>query len=133
MDYYDNFTFVLFRCDWFEVKEDKYGLIWSQYPFNTNKNYVVKTFPRDFFNMKEQSDSNVQQSNQSEPSDHVVNLAMDDENYEVELVRSDLPLTVFKKPPVRKKIGLQDDFDSDFELYLVGLIYCLLDRLYGML
>lgn len=83
--------------------------------------------------MKEQSDSNVQQSNQSEPSDHVVNLAMDDENYEVELVRSDLPLTVFEKPPVRKKIGLQDDFDSDFELYLVGLIYCLLDRLYGML
>ena len=26
LDYYGNFKFVMFKCDWFEVEEDKYGL-----------------------------------------------------------------------------------------------------------
>jgi len=26
LDYYGNFKFVMFYCDWFEVKEDKYVL-----------------------------------------------------------------------------------------------------------
>jgi len=26
LDYYGNFKFVMFKCDWFEAEEDKYGL-----------------------------------------------------------------------------------------------------------
>jgi len=26
LDYYDNFKFVMFKYDWIEVEEDKYGL-----------------------------------------------------------------------------------------------------------
>lgn len=78
LDYYGNFKFVLFRCDWFEGEEDKYGMtcvffskrcyidylfvlasqvnqcFYIQDPFDENRNYVMKTISKDFYNMKEQ-------------------------------------------------------------------------------
>lgn len=63
-----------------------------QDPFNANRNYVMKTVPRDFFffNLQEQSESNAQQSFLSEPSDHALNLSENDENCEIQLVRNDM-------------------------------------------
>ena len=73
--YYGNFNFVLFKCDWFEVEKDKYGLTcvcfnkkiyqndpfvlpsqvhqcyYVQDPFDPNRHYALQTVPRDFFNI----------------------------------------------------------------------------------
>lgn len=135
VDYYGNFKFVLFRCDWFEVEDDKYGLIcvhfnkrcyiedpfvlasqvhqcfYIQDPFNANRNYVMKTIPRDLFNMQEQSESNAQQSFLSEPSDPALNLAENDEDCEIELVRNDMPLTVVDIPSNVPNEIAEDDYD----------------------
>lgn len=114
VDYYGKSKFVLFRCDWFEAEDDEYGLVcvyfnkrcsmddpfvlasqvhqcfYIQDPSNENRNYVVKTVPRDLFDMNEQSVSNAHQPYQSKPPDH----ASSDGNCEVELVRNDIPPTI---------------------------------------
>jgi hypothetical protein len=125
--------FVLFRCDWYEVESDKkYGMTCVQFnkrcykddpfvlasqvrqcfyiqdPFDENRNYVTETIPRDFFNMKECPDSNAQEPYQSEPLNHAVNLAIVDENCEVELSRDDLPPTI-----TEKSLLVPNDKESD--------------------
>lgn len=73
VDYYGKLKSVLFRCDWFEVEEEKYGMtcvyfnkrcymddpfvldyqvhqcFYVQDPFDAYKHYVMKSVPRDFF------------------------------------------------------------------------------------
>jgi hypothetical protein len=107
VDYYGKLRLVLFRCDWFEVKEEKYGMtcvyinkrcyeddpfvlasqvhqcFYIQDPSDANKHYVMKSVPRYFFNMNEQSDL-----------DHGVNLATSDEIRDDEFVRNDIPPTI---------------------------------------
>ncbi|CAK8575392.1 unnamed protein product [Lathyrus sativus] len=65
-----------------------------QDPFDANKHYVMKSIPRDFFNMNEQSNSNPHQPYISDLSDHVVNLASSDEICEVEFVSNGIPPTI---------------------------------------
>lgn len=114
VDYYGNFKFVLFRCDWFEVEDDmgwyaftstrdivwKILLYWLLKSVNAS---IFKILSMQigtmlwklflgifFFNLQEQSESNAQQSFLSEPSDHALNLSENDENCEIELVRNDM-------------------------------------------
>ncbi|XP_042437085.1 uncharacterized protein LOC122023056 [Zingiber officinale] len=133
LDYYGSSKFVLFRCDWYEVEDDKYGLtcvyfnkrcyvddpfvlasqvhqcFYIEDPFDANRKYVMKTVPRDFFNMKDDINSNAQELYQSEPSDHAVNLAIVDSNYEVELVRDDMPATVIENPFLKSNMVESED------------------------
>jgi len=77
-DYYGNFKFVMFKSDWFEVEEDKYGLtsvyfnkkVYQNDPFvlafqvqqcfyikdllYVNRHHTLKKVPRDLFNTCEQ-------------------------------------------------------------------------------
>ncbi|XP_058746397.1 uncharacterized protein LOC131619303 [Vicia villosa] len=112
LDYYSKFNFVLFKCDWFEVEEDKYGLtcvyfnkkcyqndpfvlpsqvhqcFYIQDPLNTSRQYVMKTDPRDLYSMGDLSNSMVQESYHSDPFDGELNW-----------VREDIPGTIVDKPP----------------------------------
>ncbi|XP_020204521.2 uncharacterized protein LOC109789889 [Cajanus cajan] len=124
LDYYGHFNFVLFRCDWFEVEEDKYGLIcvhfnkrcyqddpfvlasqvhqcfYIQDPFNENRHYVMKTMPRDVFNMSEQL----------EPRG--VNAPNDDGEFN--WVREDIPATIIEKPlHVMQEEEYEEESDFD--------------------
>ncbi|XP_057452582.1 uncharacterized protein LOC130744411 [Lotus japonicus] len=134
LDYYGSFKFVLFRCDWYQVEEDKYGLtcvyfnrrcyvdepfvlptqvrqcFYIEDPFDSNRNYVMKTIPRDLFNMVDELDSDALESCQSEPLDHAVNLATVDSDCEVELVRDDMPPTITENPLLEL-----EDFDFDIQ------------------
>lgn len=145
VDYYGHFKSVLFRCDWFEVEDDKYGLtcvhfnkrcsmddpfvlasqvhqcFYIQDPIDVNRNYVMKTFPRDFFNMKDESYSNAQHLYQRELLDHAVNLATSDDNCEVELARSDIPPTIIEKSLLdsnERDVGDDSDFDDTLFDYM---------------
>ncbi|KAJ1390448.1 Transposase-associated domain [Sesbania bispinosa] len=124
LDYYGHFNFVLFRCDWFEVEEDKYGLIcvhfnkrcyqddpfvlasqvhqcfYVQDPLNENRHYVMKTMPRDVFNM----------SDQLEPRG--INAPNDDGEFN--WVGEDIPATIIEKPShVMQEEEFEEESDCD--------------------
>lgn len=127
LDYYSQFSFVLFKCDWFEVEEDKYGLtcvyfnkksyqndpfvlpsqvhqcFYVQDPLDANRQYVMKTDPRDLYSMGDLSDSMAQESYQSDPFDGELNW-----------VREDIPGTIVDKPPPFMQETRYED-DSDFD------------------
>ncbi|XP_073219652.1 uncharacterized protein [Cicer arietinum] len=138
VDYYGMLKFVLFRCDWFEVEEDKFGLtcvyfnkrcymddpfvlasqvhqcFYIQDPSNPNRHYVMKSIPMEFFNLNEQSNSNGQQPYQCDSSDHPINLAASDETREVEFVRNDIPPTIIVNS-LRGSDEKESDDDSSFD------------------
>ncbi|XP_050915202.1 uncharacterized protein LOC127130179 [Lathyrus oleraceus] len=116
LDYYSQFRFVLFKCDWFEVEEDKYGLTYVYFNKKSYQNdpfvlpsqvhqcfYVMKTDPRDLYSMGDLSDSMVQESYQSDPFDGELNW-----------VREDIPGTIVDKPPPFMQETRYED-DSDFD------------------
>ena len=118
LDYYAHFKVVIFRCDWFEVGEDNHGLTYVHFnkkcyqdepfvlaaqvhqrfyiqdPFDENKQYVMKTIPRDLFIVDDQLDINSQEIYGNEPFDNSINLPRAHDEFEVELVRKDLPATI---------------------------------------
>ncbi|KAI5435912.1 hypothetical protein KIW84_022366 [Lathyrus oleraceus] len=127
LDYYSQFSFVLFKCDCFEVKEDKYGLtcvyfnkksyqndsfvlpsqvhqsFYVQDPLDASRQYVMKTDPRDLYSMGDLSDSMVQESYQSDHFDGELNW-----------VREDIPGIIVDKPPPFMQETIYED-DSDFD------------------
>ncbi|KAH0682716.1 hypothetical protein KY285_020235 [Solanum tuberosum] len=78
LDYYSHFKVVLFKCDWYEVEKDIYGLtyvyfnkrcseeepfvlasqvhkcFYVQDPYDQDRHYVMKTVPRDLFNLSDE-------------------------------------------------------------------------------
>nr|XP_016479468.1 PREDICTED: uncharacterized protein LOC107800756 isoform X1 [Nicotiana tabacum] len=82
LDYYGHFKVVLFKCDWYEVEEDIYGLtyvyfnkkcyqnepfvlayqvhqcFYVQDPYDQDRYYVMKTVPRDLFSISDELESN---------------------------------------------------------------------------
>ncbi|CAI8607369.1 unnamed protein product [Vicia faba] len=127
--YYDNFNFVLFKCDWFEVEKDKYELTcfcfnkkiyqndpfvlpsqvhqcyYVQDPFHPNRYYALQTVPREFFNIGDPSNL------QAETPSHRDN---SDGDGELNWVREDIPATVTEIPSREMKEAESDGEDSDY-------------------
>ena len=111
LNYYNHFKVVLFKCDWYEVEKDVYGLtyvyinkrfskeepfvlasqvhqcFYVQDPYDQDKHYVMKTVPRDLFNMGDEVESNLPQSYENEPSEHSKGPSIPKDNVEVLLTR----------------------------------------------
>ncbi|OIT28730.1 hypothetical protein A4A49_31278 [Nicotiana attenuata] len=120
LDYYDHFRVVLFKCDWYEVEEDIYGLtyvyfnkkckcyqnepfvlvsqvhqcFYVQYPYDQDRYYVMKTVRRDLFSISDELESNAPQCYENEPSEYLAGPSIPEDNGEVALVRSDAPATI---------------------------------------
>ncbi|KAH0769857.1 hypothetical protein KY290_013838 [Solanum tuberosum] len=86
LDYYGHFKVILFKCDWYEIENDTYGLtyvyfnkrcsqeepfvlgsqvhqcFYVQDPYDQDRHYVMKPVPRDLFNMSDQVEYNLPQS-----------------------------------------------------------------------
>ena len=123
LDYYGNLKFVMFKCDSFEVEEDKYRLtsvyfnrkvyqndpfvlafqvqqcFYIKDPLDANRHYAFIKVPRDLFNIGDQCD----QSNGVE-----VNAT--NNVGELNWVRKDMPVTIFHKPST---IGEEITFPED--------------------
>ncbi|KAH0729675.1 hypothetical protein KY290_003787 [Solanum tuberosum] len=108
LDYYGHFKVVLFKCDRYEVENDTYGLtyvyfnkrcsleepfvlgsqvhqcFYVQDPYDQDRHYVMKTIPRDLFNMGDQVESNLPQSYENEPSEHLMGPSIPKDNVEYE-------------------------------------------------
>ncbi|KAK2363891.1 hypothetical protein QL285_088825 [Trifolium repens] len=137
-DYYGELKFVLFKCDWFEAKEEKYKLtsvnfnkkcyrndpfvlasqvhqcFYVRDPSNENKHYVMKTVPRDLFNMGDQSTVNAEEGYHNDPFDDIQNLNASNNDYQPNWAREDIPATIVEKPShVMDEVEDEDDSDLD--------------------
>ena len=94
---------MLFKCDWFEAEEDKYGLtsvyfnrkvyqndpfvlsfqvqqcFYIKDPFDTERHFALKKVPINLFNMGDQCDQSNAQNTDGE----------------LNWVRNDMPVTIF--------------------------------------
>jgi len=138
LDYYGQLKFVLFKCDWFEAKDEKYALtsvnfnkkccqsepfvlasqvhqcFYVQDPFDENKHYVMKTVPRDLFNMGDQS-NDTQEGYHSDSFDDNQYLNASSNDNELNWVREDIPATIVEKPLLVVKETEEDNDDYDFD------------------
>ncbi|KAF7827100.1 hypothetical protein G2W53_018264 [Senna tora] len=141
LNYYELCKYVLFKCDWFEVKEDNYGMkfvhfdkrCYQEDPFvlatqvhqcfyvmghlEENRYYVMKRVPRDLFNMGDQSDGG-QEFHWGDSSDSSSNPTLPVDDGEVDLVRTDVPATIIDELlPTLDDQPHQIDYeeDSDFD------------------
>jgi hypothetical protein len=126
LDYYGHFKFVLFKCDWYEVEEEKFGLtcvyfnkkcyqndpfvlpsqvqqcFYVRDPLNANRHFAMNTFPRDIFDMGEKSDLMVQEAYQSDPFDGELNW-----------IREDIPAAIIEKSSIVMEETRNEDSDFD--------------------
>ncbi|KAK8934485.1 hypothetical protein KSP39_PZI014484 [Platanthera zijinensis] len=117
LDYYGHLNYVLFKCVWFEAEEDNYGMtcvyfnkecykndpfvlasqvqqcFYVEDSFNKNKHYVLKVHPRDSFEMGDNSNSNTQ-----EVPEISINIAIQEDDCEVDLAREDVPDDIIELP-----------------------------------
>ncbi|KAF7826630.1 uncharacterized protein G2W53_017794 [Senna tora] len=141
LNYYGLCKYVLFKCDWFEVKEDNYGMkfvhfdkrCYKEDPFvlasqvhqcfyvgdhsDENRYYVMKTVPRDLFNMGDQLDD-CEDFHWGEPYDSSSNPALPTDDGEVDVVRRDVPAIVIDQPlptlyDQSQDIDYEENSDSD--------------------
>ncbi|KAH0701906.1 hypothetical protein KY285_016184 [Solanum tuberosum] len=122
LDNYGHFKVVLFKCDWYVVENDTYGLTYVYFNkrcsqeesfvlgsqvhqcfyvqdlYDQDKHYVMKTVPRDLFNMGDQVESNLPQSYENEPSEYLMGPSIPKDNGEVLLTRTDVPETIIDVP-----------------------------------
>ena len=144
LDYYGHFKVFLFNCDWYEVEKDVHGLtyvyfrkryshkelfvlasqvhqcFYVQDPHDQDKHYVMKTVPRDLFNMGDEVESNLPQSYENEPSEHSKGPSIPKDNGEVLLTRTDLPETIIDVPVEefvnqQLEVEYEEEFEDEFE------------------
>ncbi|KAH0776339.1 hypothetical protein KY290_007750 [Solanum tuberosum] len=148
LDYYGYFKVVLFKCDWYEVENDTYGLtyvyftkrcsqeepfvlgyqvhqcFYVQDPYDQDRHYVMKTVPRDLFNMSNKVESNLPQSYENETSEHLMGPSIPKDNGEVLFTRTDVRETIIDVPSeefvtqqleVEYKEEFEDESADEFE------------------
>ncbi|KAK6782340.1 hypothetical protein RDI58_020136 [Solanum bulbocastanum] len=140
LDYYSHFKVVLFKCDWYEVEKDIYGLtyvyfnkrcsqeepfvlasqvhqcFYVQDPYDQNRHYVMKTVSRDLFNMSDEFESDLAQSYENELSEHLMGPSIPEDDGEVTLVRNDVPETVIDVPSEEFVTQqLEVEYEKEFE------------------
>ncbi|XP_047267683.1 uncharacterized protein LOC124898104 [Capsicum annuum] len=118
LDYYGHFKVVLFKCDWYEVEKDTYSLtyvyfnkkcslkepfvlasqvhqcFYVQDQYDQDRHYVMKTVPRDLFNVSDHVESTTSESFENEPSEQFMSPSIPNDNGEVVLIRNDVPETI---------------------------------------
>ncbi|TMX03817.1 hypothetical protein EJD97_013782, partial [Solanum chilense] len=122
LDYYSHFKVVLFKCDFYEVEKDMYGLtyvyfntrcsqeehfvlasqvhqcFYVQDAYDQDRHYVMNTVPRDLFNMNDEFESDLPQNYENELSEHLMGPSIPKDSGEVPLVRTIVPETVTDVP-----------------------------------
>ncbi|KAH0725289.1 hypothetical protein KY284_001154 [Solanum tuberosum] len=148
LDYYSHFKVVLFMCDWYEVEKDIYGLTYVYFnkrcsqeePFvlasqvhqcfyvqdlyDQDRHYVMKTFPRDLFNMSDEFEFDLPQSYENELYEHLMGPSIPEDDGEVPLVKTDVPKTIIDVPSeefitqqleVEYEKEFEDESEEEFE------------------
>uniref|UniRef100_A0A803MRX5 DUF4216 domain-containing protein n=2 Tax=Chenopodium quinoa TaxID=63459 RepID=A0A803MRX5_CHEQI len=140
LDYFGHFKVVLFRCKWFQVEQDEFGLTCANFkrlcytndPFvmanqvnqafyvqdskEKHLHYVMETIPGDLFDMNEESNGDVGVSYWNESaSDDVRPGETISDDYDVSWLREDLPATTVDVPEYMLQAEPEID-ESDDEI-----------------
>ncbi|KAH0685856.1 hypothetical protein KY285_016411 [Solanum tuberosum] len=140
LDYYGHFKVVLFKCDWYKIENDAYGLtyvyfnkrcsqeepfvlgskvhqcFYVQDPYDQDRHYLMKTVPRDLFNMGDEVESNLPQSYENEPYEYLMGPSIPKDNGEVLLTRTDVPETIIDVPSKEFVTQqLEVEYEEEFE------------------
>uniref|UniRef100_A0A803N0A3 DUF4216 domain-containing protein n=2 Tax=Chenopodium quinoa TaxID=63459 RepID=A0A803N0A3_CHEQI len=142
LDYFGHFKVVLFRCKWFQVEQDEFGLTCANFkrlcytndPFmmanqvnqvfyvqdskENHLHYVMENIPGDLFDMNEESNGDVGVSYWNESSsDGVHPGATVADDYDVSWLREDLPTTTVDVPEYMLEMQAEPEIDeSDDEI-----------------
>ncbi|KAL4329491.1 hypothetical protein AHAS_Ahas13G0305400 [Arachis hypogaea] len=140
LDYYGQFKVVLFKCEWYTVAKDNFGLsyvyfskkcyqeepfvlasqvnqcFYVQDPYVSDKHYVMKTIPRDLFRISDDLEFDSPIIYTREPCEPEVIPSLPNDNGKVDLVRNDLRATIIDVAPnmFAKQRGEEDE-ESEYE------------------
>ena len=92
---------ILKRCSQkepFVLASQVHQCFYVQDPYDQDTHFVMKTVPRDLFNMVDELESNLIQSYENEPSEHSKAPSIPKDNGEVLLTRTDLLETIIDVP-----------------------------------
>ncbi|WMV58609.1 hypothetical protein MTR67_051994 [Solanum verrucosum] len=101
-----------------------YQCLYVQVPYDQDRHYVMKTILRDLFNMSDQVESNLPQSYENEPFEHLMGPSIPKDNGEVLLTRTDVAETIIDVPSeefdtqqleVEYEEELEDESADEFE------------------
>ncbi|KAH0773686.1 hypothetical protein KY290_010823 [Solanum tuberosum] len=86
-------------------------------PYDQDRHYVMKTVPRDLFNMSDEFESDLPQSYENELAEHLMGPSILEDDGEVPLVRTDVPETVEyeKEFEDESEEECEDGFDNEYE------------------
>ncbi|KAH0695088.1 hypothetical protein KY285_022185 [Solanum tuberosum] len=125
LDYFGHFKVVLFKCDWYEVENDTYGLTYVYFnkrcsqeePFVLgSQTLCYEDCSERLVNMGDQVDSNLPQSYENEPSEHLMGPSIPKDNGEVLLTRTDVPETIIDVPSKEFVTQqLEVEYEEEFE------------------
>ncbi|WMV49767.1 hypothetical protein MTR67_043152 [Solanum verrucosum] len=93
LDYYSHF-----KEEPFVLGSQVHQCFYVQDPYDQDRHFVMKTVPRDLFNMGDEIESNLPQSYENEPSEHLMGPSIPKDNGEVLLTRIDVLETIIDVP-----------------------------------
>jgi len=106
---------VLFKCDWFEAEEDKYGFtsVYFNKKVYQNDPFVLSFQVQQCFYIKDPLDPERHFAFIKVPRD-LFNMGEQNTDAELNWVRNDMPVTIFQKPStaVEEDIFPEDDIDE---------------------
>lgn len=144
LDYWSSFNVILFRCDWFHVENDDYGLtrvnfnklcyandpyvlasqvhqvFYVEDPIEEGWHYAIKKLPKEFFNFEQTEETYLAEPNESIETGIE---AMVDDDDDVRWCREGIPHTVVEMPdntllndePIENHENELDLDDTDLE------------------
>ncbi|MED6140393.1 hypothetical protein PIB30_092711 [Stylosanthes scabra] len=132
LDYYGQFTVALFKCEWYTTARDNFGLSYVYFskkmlrrrtvcpsvsnPYVSDKNYVMKTIPRDLFRVSHDFESDSPVIYAREPCELEMIPSLPNDNNTVALVRKDLlPEILNIAPKVCAKQRYEEEDESEAE------------------
>ncbi|XP_016206569.1 uncharacterized protein LOC107646941 [Arachis ipaensis] len=143
LDYYGQFKVVLFKCEWYTVAKDHFGLsyvyfskkcyqeepfvlasqvnqcFYVQDPYVSDKYYVMKRIPRDLFRISDDLESDSSTIYAREPCEPEMIPSLPNDNGEVDLVRNNLRATILDMAPnMFAKQHCEEDEESEYDKFM---------------
>ncbi|KAH0756369.1 hypothetical protein KY290_026639 [Solanum tuberosum] len=114
LDYYGHFKMLSGRP--YVLGSQVHQCFSVQDPYDQDIHYVMKIVPRDLFNMGDEVESNLSQSYENEPSEHLMGPSIPKDNGEVLLTRTDVPETIIDVPSEEFVTQqLEVEYEEEFE------------------
>ncbi|WMV30540.1 hypothetical protein MTR67_023925 [Solanum verrucosum] len=111
LDYYGHF-----KEEPFVLGSQVHQCFYVQDPYDQDRHYVMKTVPRELFNMSDEVESDLPQGYENEPFEYLMGPSISKDNSEVLLTRTNVPETIIDVPSeefVTQQLAVE--YEEEFE------------------